>query len=99
MKFFTPLKTAVLITILSYIILNSIVIFNGNRYKKELSEFDLNQDGFFSDNEISEQQQQALKKVSNDTSRTFAPFALIPAAVLLGYITYRVQKKRTKNNM
>jgi hypothetical protein len=99
MKFFTPLKTAVLITILSYLILNSIVIFNGNRYKKELSKFDLNQDGFFTENEMSEQQQKAMEKVAHDTSRTFAPFTLIPVAVLLGYITYYVQKKRTKNNI
>ena len=74
MKFFTPLKTAVLITILSYLILNSIVIFNGNRYKKELSKFDLNQDGFFTENEMSEQQQKAMEKVTHDTSKTFAPF-------------------------
>jgi len=98
MKFFTPLKTAVLITILSYLILNSIVIFNGNRYKKELSKFDLNRDGFFTENEMSEQQQQALRKASNDTARTFAPFTLIPVAALMGYVAYRVQKKRTKNS-
>lgn len=99
MKFFSPLKTAILITILSYLILNSIVIFNGNRYKKELSKFDLNQDGFFTESEMSEQQKQALARVSNDTARTYAPFTLIPVAALMGYVAYRIHKKRAKNSI
>lgn len=99
MKFLNPLKLAVLITVLSYLIINSIVVFNGNRYKKELSKFDLNLDGFFTENEMSEQQQKALQKVSNDTARTFAPYVLIPVSILLGYVTYRLQKKRLINDL
>ncbi|MFH6991793.1 hypothetical protein [Flavobacterium sp. FlaQc-48] len=96
MSFFKPFKLGILIAVLSYISLNSIIIFNNYRYKKELSAFDLNSDGFFTENEISVQQKKAMERVSNDTARNFAPFLLIPVSALFGYVGYRIKRQNSK---
>lgn len=96
MSFFKPFKLGILVAVLSYISLNSIIIFNNYRYKKELSAFDLNSDGFFTENEISVQQKKALERVSKDTARNFAPFTLIPISGLFGYVGYRIKKHSNK---
>lgn len=93
MKFFTPIKFGFLIAFLAYILLNSIIAFKNYQFKKELTAFDLNQDGFFSNNEMSAEQQEAMDKVSNDTARNLAPLALIPFAILAGYGAYKFKKK------
>jgi hypothetical protein len=40
----------------------------------ELAAFDLNGDGFFSGNEITQNQEKAMYRVTSDTGRTFAPY-------------------------
>ncbi|WET02973.1 hypothetical protein [Flavobacterium sp. YJ01] len=93
MRFFTPIKFGFLISVLAYILLNSIIAFKNYQNKKELSAFDLNQDGFFSNNEISAEQKEAMNKISNDTARNLAPLTLIPFTMILGYIAYKLKEK------
>jgi hypothetical protein len=95
MKFSKPFRFAVLITFLSYIILNAIVVYNGVRYENELSKFDLNQDGFFTNEEVSAEQNKALLKVSNDTARTLAPVTLIPLSIIPGFFAFLITKRLT----
>ncbi|RYJ36843.1 hypothetical protein NU08_4104 [Flavobacterium anhuiense] len=77
--------------------MNSIIAFKNYQNKKELSAFDLNQDGLFSSNEISAEQKAAMDKVSNDTARNLAHFTLIPFAIVLGYGAYKLKKKIDMN--
>lgn len=93
MRFFTPIKFGFLISVLAYILLNSIIAFKNYQNRKELSAFDLNQDGLFSSNEISAEQKVALDKVSNDTARNLAPLTLIPFTMIFGYSAYKLKKK------
>lgn len=73
--------------------MNSIIVFKNYQNKKELSAFDLNQDGFFSSDEISAKQEEAMDKVSNDTARNLASLTLIPFTMILGYGAYKLKKK------
>lgn len=97
MRFFSPIKFGFLTAVSAYILLNSIIAFKNYQNKKELSAFDLNQDGLFSGNEISAQQKEAMDKVSNDTARNLAPFTLIPFAIVLGYGAYKFKRKQIRN--
>lgn len=45
-----------------------------NKYEVELGTFDLNNDGVFSEFEITSEQEKAMHNVIADTGRTFAPF-------------------------
>lgn len=61
-----------------------------------LNSFDLDDDGFFSGDEITPEQQQAMQRVSNDTGRALAPitgaiFSFIYNCVLFGI--YAIFKK------
>ena len=49
----------------------------GIRVDQELSQFDLDGDGFFSGRELTYEQNNAMDNVSNDTARSFAPFTAI----------------------
>ena len=74
-------------------------------YKYELDKFDLDGDGMFSGDEITPDMDKAMKRLTNDTGRTFAP---ITAAIIspvyngfwfaifsiLTYIRYRIKSKR-----
>ena len=61
-----------------------------------LNSFDLDGDGFFSGDEITPEQQQAMQRVANDTGRALAPitgtiFSFIYNCVLFGI--YAIFKK------
>ena len=78
-------------------------------YKYELNTFDLDGDGMFSGEELTPEMDQAMKQLTNDTGRTFAP---ITAAIispiynvfwfiifaLFTHIRFRVKKKRTSRS-
>ncbi len=73
--------------------------------KLALQKFDLNRDGFFSGNEITPEQEEAMQKVIADTGRNFSVitglfFSGIIALVVFigGKIFESINIKRTKNN-
>ena len=67
--------------------------------------FDLNQDGFFSGNEITTEQQEAMRNLTSDTGRNFSFITglifsgIISVFVLgIGKITELIKKKKTTHN-
>lgn len=75
-------KIALLSSFLFYIILVSVALFLKYKYQNELDAFDVNKDGFFIGNEISEEQQEAMKNVVSDTGRNFAPITGILISIV-----------------
>ena len=74
-------------------------------YKYELDKFDLDGDGIFSGEELTPEMDKAMKRLTNDTGRTFAPItgAIISPIynifwfsifALLTFIRYRIKKRR-----
>lgn len=69
--------------------------------QNNLDSFDLNKDGFFSGNEITDAQEKALESVSSDTGLTFAPitgilYSLIYFSIL--YISLKIFRKEKPAN-
>ncbi|MBC3846419.1 hypothetical protein H8K90_08510 [Winogradskyella echinorum] len=69
------------------------------------NKFDLNQDGFFSGNEITPEQQEAMRNLTSDTGRNFSFITgLIFSGIIalfvygIGKITELIKKKKTTHN-
>ncbi|MGY0408807.1 MAG: hypothetical protein ACWIPJ_10725 [Polaribacter sp.] len=63
-----------------------------------MEKYDLNKDGFFSKDEISPAQEEAIKKVTSDANRKLAPYTSI-TIVVTGIIFFLfARKKRAKAN-
>jgi len=60
-------------TILCYICVILSVWSIGNYYEYQLYKYDLDGDGMFSGAELTPEMDQAMKRLTNDTGRTFAP--------------------------
>ena len=56
------------------------------KYDRELATYDLNDDGFFSGEEITPEMEAAMLRVTSDTGRTFAPFFGIIVAAFFSLI-------------
>ncbi len=70
-----------------------------------LNKFDLNKDGFFSGNEITSEQNEAMRNLTNDTGRNLSIITgLIFSGIIAGFvfgigkITEIIKKKRTTHN-
>lgn len=76
-KYRSQLTLAAKISLFTFVTTYSLVMYSALvtdiylSYK--LEQFDLNGDGFFSGEEVSPEQEMALKKVVSDTGRVFAP--------------------------
>jgi hypothetical protein len=78
-----------------------LVIITKISLQNNLDSFDLNKDGFFSGNEITDAQEKALESVSSDTGLTFAPitgilYSLIYFSIL--YISLKIFRKEKPAN-
>ncbi|HQA75119.1 hypothetical protein [Flavobacterium sp.] len=96
-------KLALIPSILFYLLIIVFVIFLKIQHKSELDVFDLNNDGFFSKNEINTKQRLAMKNVISDTRITFAPiigllYTLIFYILLLP-ILFLIEKISIKINL
>ncbi|PWA05750.1 hypothetical protein DB891_16655 [Flavobacterium laiguense] len=65
-----------------------LVIITKISLRNNLDSFDLNEDGFFSGNEITDDQRKALENVSSDTGPTFAPIIGILYSLIYFSILY-----------
>jgi phosphoglycerol transferase MdoB-like AlkP superfamily enzyme len=70
-----------------------------------LNKFDLNKDGFFSGNEITAEQSEAMRNLTSDTGRNFSFITgLIFSGIIaffvfgIGKITEQIKKKKTTHN-
>ena len=96
------IKIAFLLSVAFYLLLNILVYVQDQHYYNELQKFDLNQNGFFSKEEITPAQQLAQKKVVSDTARNFAPFTLIPVSLIIGiflFFSLKIGEKLTQKKL
>ena len=82
------IKQIIIIASIIYISLNVAVYFQGIYLKLEAEKYDLNNDGFITGNENTIEAELAMKAVSNDTSRIFAPITLTPISVFFSLIIF-----------
>lgn len=75
-------KIAMISSVLLYVTIIGAAIYFKLKYQQELDAFDTNKDGFFNGDEINAAQIKAMRNVTNDTGRNFAPFTGIVIAVL-----------------
>jgi hypothetical protein len=61
-------------------------------YENKLKNYDLNENGFFEENERTEKQQILLEKVSGDTAQNLAPITTIPVIIVLGFLFWSTLK-------
>lgn len=73
-------------TLFFYLSILAFVVFTRITLRNNLNSFDLNNDGFFTGNEINDAQREALRKVSSDTGLTFAPITGILYSII--YFTF-----------
>lgn len=59
-------------------------------YQIELNSFDLNQDGFFSGQELTEEYEAASSRLINDTGRNFTVFTGVFVAGILSFVSYLI---------
>lgn len=67
-----------------YLSLNALVYFKHQQLVAKQEAFDLNNNGFIDNEEITPESRQAVLAVTKDTAKTFAPIVLIPISLLLG---------------
>lgn len=74
-------------------------------YRIELNSYDLNQDGFFSGNELTPEQEIAMQKVVSDVGRNFSfitggIYALVMAIItfIIGKVVSQINRKKTSHN-
>ena len=68
--------------ILGYVLYVGSVWMVGKQYEWELNRFDLDGDGSFSDDEYTPAAQAAMKRLTNDTGRLFAPIVAAPVTLI-----------------
>jgi len=71
---FSNVKIAGILAFLFYLSIIVVVIFTNYHLKNKLESFDINHDGFFTNEEINTEQKLAMKDVISDVGRNFAPF-------------------------
>lgn len=81
--------------LLNYVSIVSESYFRGTYYEYELTKYDIDGDGIFSENESTPEQQAAMNKVIADTDRVMAVFTAFPISgilTLLFYFVLRIKK-------
>lgn len=68
------------------------------KYQKQLDTYDLNQDGLFSENEITPEQEAAMFRLTNDVGRNFSIFTGALFSGILGLIAYGISVGIRKYN-
>jgi hypothetical protein len=92
------IKYSLIFSLALYLLANLFIVIQEKYYENKLENHDLNENGFFEENERTEKQQIVLQKVSNDTARNLAPFTTIPLVVIVGLIMWStlrlIERKR-----
>lgn len=57
-------------------------------FEKQLVTLDTNNDGIYSDNEVTEEQKEVIEKMQNGTGGQIAPYTLIPFAIFCGLFIF-----------
>jgi hypothetical protein len=95
-KYRNQLSVAAKISLFSFVVTYSFVMYGALAtdfyLNHKLQQFDLNGDGFFSGNEVTPEQELAMKKLISDTGRTLAPFTGIILSTFLSVILFLIMK-------
>ena len=88
-----------------YLVIVGLSAFLTVYYQIELNKYDLNQDGFFSGNELTPEQEVAMQKVVSDVGRNFSfitggIYALVLAifTFIIGKVVARINRIKTSHN-
>jgi len=88
-----------------YLVIVGLSAFLTVYYQIELNKYDLNQDGFFSGNELTPEQEVAMQKVVSDVGRNFSfitggIYALVLAIItfIIGKVVARINRIKTSHN-
>jgi hypothetical protein len=83
---------AIVVFISIYLLIVGSALITDLYYKWDLSQYDLNNNGFFesTNNEINENQKAALQKVSNDTGRNFSFATGLILSFIISIVLYIV---------
>ena len=93
-------RTASYSTIFFYISIIVFVVIEKITLRNYLDSFDLNSDGFFTDKEITSEQQIALKQVRSDTNLILAPIVGILYSLiyfLILFVSLKIFRKQNGN--
>lgn len=86
------IKYSLIFSLALYLLANLFIVVQEKYYENKLKNYDLNENGFFEENERTEKQQITLKKVSNDTARNLAPITTIPVIIVFGFLFWSTLK-------
>jgi phosphoglycerol transferase MdoB-like AlkP superfamily enzyme len=104
---FKTTRKRIWISISTFLIIYALIVGSAAltdiKYQKDLNKFDLNNDGFFSENEKTNDQEKAMFRLTNDVGRNFSIFsgaifsgllALVMYVVIWGLYKYKKLKQR-----
>lgn len=90
-------KYSLIFSLVLYFLINTfIIILQEQYYKLQLEPYDLDESGFFEENERTDNQIIALKKVTNDSARSLAPITTIPPVIIFGLIVWSILRLRSR---
>jgi len=79
---------ALVIAIASYFVLTYATNEQQIAFEKEVVALDVNKDGIYSDNEVTEEQKQVIEKMQNGTAGQIAPYTLFIFALFFGLFIF-----------
>ncbi len=86
------IKYSLIFSLALYLLANLFLVLQDKYYENKLKNYDLNENGFFEENERTEKQQITLEKVSGDTARNLAPITTIPVIIVFGFLFWSTLK-------
>lgn len=86
------IKYSLIFSLVLYLLANLFLVMQEKYYENKLKNYDLNENGFFEENERTEKQQNTLEKVSGDTARNLAPITTIPVIIVFGFLFWSTLK-------
>jgi type III secretory pathway component EscR len=66
-----------------YLLANLFIVGQEKYYEQKLKNYDINENGFFEENERTEKKQIIQEKVASDTARNLAPITTIPVIIVI----------------
>ena len=86
------IKSSLIFSLALYLLANLFIVGQEKYYEQQLINYDLNENGFFEENERTEKQQIIQEKVASDTARNLAPITTIPVIIVFGFLFWSTLK-------
>jgi len=82
------LWTSVTVFLVLYLLIVGMATFDDIYYQWDLNRYDLDKDGMFSGEEITDQQNEAMRKLTSDTGRNFSFITGFVMALIISTVVY-----------